>query len=34
LQPDGNCTTSSSNCQPLDNVMLGYVSSKNWYLMK
>ncbi|XP_046463507.1 sucrase-isomaltase, intestinal-like isoform X2 [Daphnia pulex] len=25
LQPDGNCTTSSSNCQPLDNIMLGYV---------
>jgi hypothetical protein len=27
LQPDGNCTNSPSNCQPLDNIMLGYVSA-------
>ena len=25
LQPDKDCTGSPGNCQPLDNVMLGYV---------
>lgn len=26
LQPSGDCEASPGNCQPLDNVMLGYVS--------
>lgn len=26
LQPSKNCTASPDNCQPLDNIMLGYVS--------
>ena len=29
LQPESNCTISPGNCQPLDNVMLGYVSHQS-----